>query len=59
MLQSKTKWLFIHVDSVAMDDILIDIVALTEDLSTLEAEFAHLTSANSRINSCLVLAEKL
>lgn len=36
-----------------------DIVTLTEDLSTFEAEFAHLTSANSRINSCLVLAEKL
>lgn len=34
-------------------------MVLTEDLSTFEAEFAHFTSANNRINSCRVLAEKL
>lgn len=34
-------------------------VALTEDLSTLDAELAHFTNANNRINNCLVLAEKL
>lgn len=32
---------------------------LTADLSTLDAELAHFTSANSRMNSCRVRAEKL
>lgn len=32
---------------------------LTADLSTFDAEFAHFTSANKRINNCLVRAEKL
>lgn len=32
---------------------------LTAESLTLEAELAHLTSANSRMNSCRVRAEKL
>lgn len=34
-------------------------VKLTADLSTLDAELAHFTNANSLMNSCLVRAEKL
>lgn len=32
---------------------------LTADLSTLDALFAHFTSANKRTYNCLVRAEKL
>lgn len=32
---------------------------LTADLSTFDAELAHFTSANKRMNNCLVRAEKL
>lgn len=34
-------------------------IGLTEDLSTFDAEFAHLTSASKRMNNCRVRAEKL
>lgn len=39
--------------------LLIDFRLLTDDLSTLDAEFAHFTNASKRMNNCLVLAEKL